>query len=166
MGARILVVEDNALNLKLIKDVLEFQGSDVVTARSGEEGVAVASSSSLDLVLMDLQLPGIGGHEALSPAAAIHHDARLDARIEEHRERVLQGRPAVEQRRHGLGHLFGQRARAGDVVVRQPADRSVVPVDEQNVPERIRCEQASRLRCVCAGHERVLRRGSRGFRSR
>ena len=65
MGARILVVEDNALNLKLIKDVLEFQGFDVVTARSGEEGVAVASSSSLDLVLMDLQLPGIGGHEAL-----------------------------------------------------------------------------------------------------
>jgi len=35
MGARILVVEDNALNLKLIKDVLEFQGFDVVTARSG-----------------------------------------------------------------------------------------------------------------------------------
>ena len=65
MGARILVVEDNALNLKLIKDVLEFQGFDVVTARSGEEGVAVASNSSLDLVLMDLQLPGIGGHEAL-----------------------------------------------------------------------------------------------------
>ena len=37
MGARILVVEDNALNLKLIKDVLEFQGFDVVTAQSGEE---------------------------------------------------------------------------------------------------------------------------------
>ena len=45
MGARILVVEDNALNLKLIKDVLEFQGFDVVTAQSGEEGVAVAASS-------------------------------------------------------------------------------------------------------------------------
>ena len=44
---------------------MEFQGFDVVTAQSGEEGVAVAASSSLDLVLMDLQLPGIGGHEAL-----------------------------------------------------------------------------------------------------
>lgn len=65
MSARILVVEDNPLNLKLIRDVLEFQGFDVITAQSGEEGVALASTSSPDLVLMDLQLPGIGGHEAL-----------------------------------------------------------------------------------------------------
>ena len=65
MGARILVVEDNPLNLKLIRDVLEFEGFDVLTARSGEEGVAVASSGSADLILMDLQLPGIDGHEAL-----------------------------------------------------------------------------------------------------
>ena len=65
MSARILVVEDNPLNLKLIRDVLEFQGFDVITVQSGEEGVAVASASSPDLVLMDLQLPGIDGHEAL-----------------------------------------------------------------------------------------------------
>jgi|SRR5918997_1215922 CheY-like chemotaxis protein len=65
MSARILVVEDNPLNLKLISDVLEFGGFDVITAQSGEEGVAAASSASPDLVLMDLQLPGIGGHEAL-----------------------------------------------------------------------------------------------------
>ena len=65
MAARILVVEDNPLNLKLVRDVLEYQGFEVLTAISGEEGVAVASSSSPDLVLMDLQLPGIGGHEAL-----------------------------------------------------------------------------------------------------
>ena len=65
MVARILVVEDNPLNLKLVRDVLEYQGFEVLTAMSGEEGVAVASSSSPDLVLMDLQLPGIGGHEAL-----------------------------------------------------------------------------------------------------
>jgi two-component system cell cycle response regulator DivK len=65
MGARILVVEDNPLNLKLIRDVLEFQGFDVLTAQSGEDGVGLASSESPDLVLMDLQLPGIGGYEAL-----------------------------------------------------------------------------------------------------
>ena len=65
MGARILVVEDNPLNLKLIRDVLEFEGFDVLTAQSGEEGVAVAASDRVDLVLMDLQLPGIDGHEAL-----------------------------------------------------------------------------------------------------
>ena len=65
MSARILVVEDNPLNLKLIRDVLEFEGFDVLTAQSGEEGLAMASQECPDLVLMDLQLPGIGGHEAL-----------------------------------------------------------------------------------------------------
>lgn len=73
MSARILVVEDNPLNLKLIRDVLEFRGFDVLTARTGEEGVAVASSITPDLVLMDLQLPGIDGHEALR---RIHSDPR------------------------------------------------------------------------------------------
>jgi CheY-like chemotaxis protein len=73
MSARILIVEDNPVNLKLIRDVLEFRGFDVITAQSGEEGVAVASSVSPDLVLMDLQLPGIDGHEALQ---RIHADPR------------------------------------------------------------------------------------------
>jgi two-component system cell cycle response regulator DivK len=76
MGARILVVEDNPLNLKLIRDVLEFQGYDVITAQSGEEGVRVACTSPPDLVLMDLQLPGIDGHEALQ---RIHADPRCGA---------------------------------------------------------------------------------------
>jgi two-component system, cell cycle response regulator DivK len=76
MGARILVVEDNPLNLKLIRDVLEFEGFDVLTAQSGEEGVAVAASGRADLVLMDLQLPGIGGHEAL---LRIRSDPRCSA---------------------------------------------------------------------------------------
>jgi two-component system, cell cycle response regulator DivK len=65
MSARILVVEDNPLNLKLIRDVLEFRGFDVITAESGEEGVAAATTTAPDLVIMDLQLPGIDGHEAL-----------------------------------------------------------------------------------------------------
>lgn len=65
MVARVLVVEDNPLNLKLIKDVLEYQGFDVLTAASGEEGVVAALGDSPDLVLMDLQLPGIDGQEAL-----------------------------------------------------------------------------------------------------
>ena len=60
-----LVVEDNQLNLKLIRDTLTFHGFDVITASSGEEGVAAAADRSPDLVLMDLQLPGIDGREAL-----------------------------------------------------------------------------------------------------
>lgn len=62
---RILVVEDNALNMKLVRDVLQHAGFTVVTATTGEEGVRLARESSPDLVLMDLQLPGIDGHEAL-----------------------------------------------------------------------------------------------------
>lgn len=65
MGHRILVVDDNPLNLKLMRDILVFQGYDVVEARTGEDGVALARSSDPDLVLMDLQLPGIDGYEAL-----------------------------------------------------------------------------------------------------
>jgi two-component system, cell cycle response regulator DivK len=62
---RILVVEDNERNLKLVRDVLYFAGFDVLEARSGEEGVALARQSCPDLVLMDLQLPGIDGTQAL-----------------------------------------------------------------------------------------------------
>jgi two-component system, cell cycle response regulator DivK len=62
---RILVVEDNPLNLKLVRDVLGFAGYDVVEATSGEEGLRMAEKDPPDLVLMDLQLPGIDGTETL-----------------------------------------------------------------------------------------------------
>ena len=64
-GERILVVEDNPLNLKLVRDVLDAAGYDVLSATSGEEGLRVAAEHTLDLVLMDLQLPGIDGSETL-----------------------------------------------------------------------------------------------------
>jgi two-component system cell cycle response regulator DivK len=64
-GATVLVVEDNDLNLKLVKDVLEHAGFSVVVARSGETGVDLAVEQQPDLVLLDLGLPGIDGHEAL-----------------------------------------------------------------------------------------------------
>jgi CheY-like chemotaxis protein len=61
--ARILIVEDNPLNLKLVRDVLTVSGYDVVAAPSGEEGVTLAQTCAPDLVLMDIQLPGIDGLE-------------------------------------------------------------------------------------------------------
>jgi two-component system cell cycle response regulator DivK len=63
---RILVVEDNDKNLKLTRDVLEFAGYTVEVATTGEEAVAQALASVPDLILMDLQLPGMDGHEALA----------------------------------------------------------------------------------------------------
>jgi two-component system, cell cycle response regulator DivK len=62
---RILVVEDNPLNLKLVRDVLGAAGYDVVSATSGEEGLQAAAELPPALVLMDLQLPGIDGIETL-----------------------------------------------------------------------------------------------------
>ena len=62
---RILVVEDNPLNLKLVRDVLQFAEYDVIEAHSGEEALRTAEENPPDLVLMDLQLPGIDGTETL-----------------------------------------------------------------------------------------------------
>jgi len=62
----ILLVEDNERNLKLARDVLEFAGFIVRVATSGEDALSQARTSPPDLILMDLQLPGIDGHEALS----------------------------------------------------------------------------------------------------
>lgn len=62
---RILVVEDNPKNLKLVRDVLQFSGYVVIEATSGEDGVRLAHQEHPDLILMDLQLPGIDGTEAL-----------------------------------------------------------------------------------------------------
>jgi len=62
---RILVVEDNPKNLKLVRDVLQFSGYEVIEATSGEDGVRLAKKERPNLILMDLQLPGIDGTEAL-----------------------------------------------------------------------------------------------------
>jgi two-component system cell cycle response regulator DivK len=64
-GNRILVVEDNERNLKLVRDVLQHAGYDVIAASSGEQGVALAKERVPDLVLMDLQLPTMDGTQAL-----------------------------------------------------------------------------------------------------
>jgi two-component system cell cycle response regulator DivK len=63
-GAVILVVEDNERNAKLLRDVLEHRGYQVLVAGTGEDGVALAKEHRPALVLMDIQLPGIDGIEA------------------------------------------------------------------------------------------------------
>lgn len=53
------------MNLKLVRDVLQVAGYHVIEAQSGEEGLRMAQEDPPDLVLMDLQLPGIDGTETL-----------------------------------------------------------------------------------------------------
>jgi two-component system, cell cycle response regulator DivK len=64
-GELILVVEDNEKNKKLVQDVLEASGYRTLEAATGEQGVERAVDHRPDLVLMDVQLPGIDGVEAL-----------------------------------------------------------------------------------------------------
>lgn len=61
---RILVVEDNETNMYLIGFILKKNGYEVIEARNGEEGVELAIKEKPDLILMDVQLPGIDGLEA------------------------------------------------------------------------------------------------------
>jgi two-component system, cell cycle response regulator DivK len=65
-GERVLVVEDNDKNMKLFRDVLQATGYTTVEASTGEAAVELAASHSPALVLMDMQLPGIDGVEALA----------------------------------------------------------------------------------------------------
>jgi two-component system, cell cycle response regulator DivK len=57
----ILIVEDNDKNRKLMRDVLTFKGYRLAEAETGEDGVRLARELHPDLVLMDIQLPGISG---------------------------------------------------------------------------------------------------------
>jgi two-component system cell cycle response regulator DivK len=65
-GERILVIEDNELNMKLFHDVLQASGYTTLKARTGEQAVKLALSQLPDLILMDVQLPGIDGVETLA----------------------------------------------------------------------------------------------------
>lgn len=65
VGARVLVVEDTEHSMELMTYLLEAYGHQVFPAGSGEAGMALARSTHPDVIIMDLQLPGIDGYEAL-----------------------------------------------------------------------------------------------------
>lgn len=64
MTMRILVVDDNEDNRQILIDLLSGAGYEVLEALTGLDAVAIATREVPDLVLMDIQLPGIDGHEA------------------------------------------------------------------------------------------------------
>jgi CheY-like chemotaxis protein len=59
--SRILVVEDNAMNMELAVDLLKLQGYEVLSATTGQEALDICVREHPDLVLMDVQLPGMDG---------------------------------------------------------------------------------------------------------
>ena len=65
-GKLVLVVEDNAVNMELVRDVLQAKGYRTLEATSGEEALELVRGEAPDLILLDIQLPGIDGVETLA----------------------------------------------------------------------------------------------------
>ena len=94
-GELILIVEDTEKNLKLVRDLLQFKGYRTLEARTAEEGIALARAHVPDLILMDIQLPGMDGVTALqhlmadSSTAAVSVIALTAFAMAGDRERLL-----------------------------------------------------------------------------
>jgi two-component system cell cycle response regulator DivK len=73
----VLIIEDNDKNMKLARDVLQAKGFQTLEAVTGEDGVRLAKEHVPDLVLMDIQLPGINGIEAFRQLRADPKTARI-----------------------------------------------------------------------------------------
>jgi len=76
MKAKILLIEDNEQNRYLATFLLERSGHEVVQAGSGPEGLSLAARVHPDLILLDIQLPGMDGHAV---ARALKSDPALRA---------------------------------------------------------------------------------------
>lgn len=75
-GKKVLVVDDNALNRKLLEGMLQIVQAEMISAEDGAEGVRLAGEHHPDLILMDVQLPDMDGFEVI---AEIRKDAGLAA---------------------------------------------------------------------------------------
>ena len=74
MKEKILIIEDNEQNLYLTRFILEANGYEVVAARDGHSGVDMAAQELPDLILLDIQLPGMDGYAV---ARALRHNPDL-----------------------------------------------------------------------------------------
>ena len=120
----VLLVEDNPRNLKLVRDVLEYAGFTVTVARRVRTALSEATRSLPDLILMDLQLPGINGDTALARLRADPRTAGIPVV-------ALTAFAMTADREHGPGGRVrrlpreaDQRARVPRPGARPPARRS------------------------------------------
>jgi CheY-like chemotaxis protein len=65
LGRRVVVVEDNVRSRRLVRDLLALHGFDPVEAESAEDGLRALQEGPVDLVLLDIQLPGMDGETCL-----------------------------------------------------------------------------------------------------
>lgn len=77
MEARILCVEDNPQNMRLVRKILKKNGYDVIEAEDGLTGIQLAHNERPDLILMDINLPDIDGLEATRRLKGVEDLARI-----------------------------------------------------------------------------------------
>ena len=73
MGHNVLYIEDNPDNMLLVKRVLESRGYSLLAAINGLEGINIAETQDVDLILVDINLPDIDGYEV---ARRIRHSSK------------------------------------------------------------------------------------------
>jgi two-component system cell cycle response regulator DivK len=108
MRRRVLVVEDNPVNLELVSALLEPHGCEVLIAMTGDEALGILATIRPDLVLMDIQLPGMTGYETTR---------RIKA------DPALAGIPVVALTAHAMRHEEAKAEEAGcDAFLTKPID--------------------------------------------
>jgi CheY-like chemotaxis protein len=117
MSFSILVIEDNPLNLELVREVLVTGGMRVIEARNGQEGLAAASQHHPDLILLDIRLPGLDGYAVLQRLKASPTTATIPVI-------ALTAQAMVGDREQALLAGF--------------TDHIAKPIDTRTLPDRIR----------------------------
>ena len=118
----ILIVEDNDKNLKLVRDVLQVKGYETIEAGTAEDGIVLARERKPDLILMDIQLPGMNGIEALGvlraepataaiPVVAVTASVMQQDRKHDHRGRLRRLHRQADQPQGIPGHRASTIAR-------------------------------------------------------
>lgn len=74
MAKKILIVDDEQVNVKMVAYILKANGYDVATAFNGKDGLSTAKKENPDLILLDIMMPGMDGYEVL---ARIRQDAKF-----------------------------------------------------------------------------------------
>ena len=106
MTKSVLIVEDNELNMKLFRDLLEAHGYKTIETRDGMEALALARAHRPDLILMDIQLPEVSGLEVTKwlkeddslksiPVVAVTATTGIDASSSSSFSHLVTSRPEI-----------------------------------------------------------------------
>ncbi len=117
---RILIADDNPVNLRLLSIMLERAGHETITVADGAEAVAAVAAEPFDLVLMDLQMPNLGGLDAARRIRALDDPAKASVPIVAVTANALEGEEARCRAAGMTGYLTKpvERARLMDTIVR------------------------------------------------